>query len=196
MKRWELSILLALVLTIVLGQFTQFYATTKNIEQKTLRLHIVANSDSDEDQTVKLAVRDELLLQVGELFKEVDEKPTAQRIAKEQLQRIEQAAKKTLKENGFDYTVKAAVVNMYFMTTSYTDFTMPAGYYDAVRLELGLAKGKNWWCVLFPPLCIPSAQAPAAVDAMYDKDEQKVLKSGYDIRFKAVEIIEKVRRKE
>ncbi len=192
MKRFDCIVIVTLVLSLLFADFFDFYVTAKGIEQNTLRLHIVANSDSDADQAAKLLVRDALLEGTGDLFTTSHSSEQAVLTANSHIPLIESISTKVLQELQSGHDVVAYTTKMYFDTTSYEGFTMPAGYYNAMRIEIGEAEGKNWWCVLFPPLCLPSAQGESTVEEMFSEDQLELIESEYDIRFKAVEIIDSI----
>ena len=158
MKRWEWAMAIGLVLSVLLSGMTAFAGECQEIRQETLRLHILANSDSAEDQQLKLAVRDAVLTQWGKEFSRPMTQAEARALAEELLPQMEETARKEIAARGYSYPVKASLTRMYFTTRSYTGFALPAGEYEAIRLEIGEGKGKNWWCVMFPPLCVPAAQ--------------------------------------
>ena len=192
-KRFELSIILALIFSVLLS-FTSFSAYCNEIENGVLRLHILANSDSAKDQELKLAVRDSILENSENIFESASNKEDALKNAKENLPKIINTAKETIKENGYDYSVSGEVEKCYFNTRVYDNFTLPAGYYDAVRIKIGSAKGKNWWCVLFPEVCI---SASANFDnSLSDGSIEKIENAqNYKVKFKVVEIITAAREK-
>lgn len=162
------------------------------VRESTLRLHILANSDAPEDQAVKLAVRDAVLDAEAGLFGRARTKDEALAMAHSALRAVEHIANETLRAHGFAYKATARLENMYFAARDYGDFTLPAGRYDAVRIELGDAGGQNWFCVLFPPLCVPAAadadDAPAYTDA-----QQAAVTSPYRVKFAAAEAVEWVK---
>ena len=192
-KRFELSIILGLIFSVLLS-FTSFSAYCNEIENGVLRLHILANSDSAKDQELKLAVRDSILENSENIFESASNKEDALKNAKENLPKIIGTAKETIKEYGYDYSVSGEVEKCYFNTRVYDNFTLPAGYYDAVRIKIGSAKGKNWWCVLFPEVCI-SASANLK-DTLSDGSVEKIENpQNYKVKFKVVEIITAAREK-
>lgn len=157
MKRIDISLAIAVVLSVLFASFASFADDCGAVRQNIVRLHILANSDSEADQNLKLAVRDKILAETQEVFIVSKTKKQAEAIAAETLNEIERIARAEIIRQGYHYSVRAEIVNMFFETRSYGDATLPAGRYDAVRVSIGAAKGKNWWCVLFPPLCIPAA---------------------------------------
>jgi stage II sporulation protein R len=158
MKRIEIAILVGLVCSVCLSAFTAFAGECGEIRGGVVRLHILANSDSGEDQALKLEVRDAILAGTGETFAAARTKEQAVAAAGASLGDIAAIAEEEIARHGYDYGVSARLVNRYFDTREYDGFTMPAGRYDAVQVEIGAGGGKNWWCVMFPPLCLPAAE--------------------------------------
>ena len=128
-------------------------AVSNDLSEAVFRLHVIANSDSDEDQSLKLKVRDNLLEYMNTICSNCSTKQEAISIANEHKDDFQKIAEKTIIEKGFSYSVKININNFYFPTKNYGDISLPAGFYDALRVEIGDAKGKNWWCVMFPSLC-------------------------------------------
>ena len=175
----------------VLFSFLNFGCRCENISNKIFRLHIIANSDSYEDQNLKLKVRDRVLLHFGSQLSEAKDLINAERITKENLDLIRNLAQDEVAKNGYDYKVEVNIVKMKFNTRVYENVTLPAGYYDALRINLGDAKGKNWWCVMFPPMCLPAAQSEVCVSDVLDGDECAIVlgKGEYIFGFKLLEFI-------
>ena len=195
-RQWEVSLLIGLVVTVLLGGLTTFAADCREIRQDVLRLHILANSDSEEDQALKLKVRDRILQETGVAFGSPASLAEAKASAAENLDEIEAAAADEIRKNGFDYPVKAELTRMYFTTRQYEEFTLPAGMYDAVRVTIGEAAGHNWWCVLYPPLCLPAAQTSRVIgDTLREEESDLISRSPqYEIRFAVVEWFEALRQ--
>lgn len=191
--RRELAVLAGLLLALCLSNFMGFASACADVREDTLRLHILANSDSEEDQALKLAVRDAILAEAGGLFAAGQTKQEALDAARQSLPMLRAIAEETLRAHGCTDTVSVRLEELYFDTREYDDFTLPAGRYDAVRIEIGAHEGKNWFCVLFPPLCLPAASDEGALgeDApAYSEAEQNAIHSPYRIRFAAVELLE------
>ncbi len=189
MKKIELAFALGLAICI-LGSALQlpFSRNCAQVREDTLRLHIVANSDSDADQTVKLAVRDALLENSETLLAGAHDKAEAVALVSTHVKDIAALAAQVLEQNGFSYRVIVYVTEMYFEQRSYENITLPAGYYSALRIELGAAVGHNWWCVVYPTLCVPSASEDALDD--YSDAERDVVTDDdgrYVYRFKVEE---------
>lgn len=172
-----------------------FAADCADVRRDVLRLHVVGASDSDYDQNLKLKVRDTLLKKGGTIFDGTVTADEAKTIITPRIPELKAAAEAVLLENGCDYKIDITVGEEYFATRCYENFTMPAGVYTAVRVNIGTAEGKNWWCVMFPPLCLPAAFADA--DAFFDDDEMKVITASpeYEPRFKIVEIYESIKNR-
>jgi stage II sporulation protein R len=158
MKRIDICLTIGLVCSILISSFTGFARDYSEIREGVVRLHILANSDSPADQELKLHVRDRVLKDSAAIFTGSYTKAEAEAAARLYLPAIEAAAKGEIAARGYAYPVKAKLVNMYFESRDYGETVFPAGRYDAVRLEIGAAKGKNWWCVMFPPMCLPAAE--------------------------------------
>ena len=146
-----LSFLLFIYITICAFSYAQNISS--DIANSVFRLHVIANSDSTEDQNLKLKVRDNLLEFMNELCINCNTKQDAILLVEENKETFKQIALDTIKNEGYSYDVKINIGNFEFPTKQYGDISLPAGYYDALRVEIGNAEGKNWWCVMFPPLC-------------------------------------------
>lgn len=196
MKKIEWSVLIALVFTILFGSVTTFAAECSQIREDVLRLHILANSDSEEDQALKLKVRDRILLEMGDVFETPETLEDAETAASKHLDEIREIAQQEVYDNGYDYPVHAELVNMYFTTREYETFTLPAGMYDAVRITIGDAEGKNWWCVLYPPLCLPAAQSEETLEQALGEEETDLVTRNpqYEVRFAVVEWFENLKQ--
>lgn len=193
-KLFEISLLIGFVLAIVFS-ISGFAETCKEIRGDVLRLHVLANSDSEEDQRLKLKVRDAILSAGKNIFDGSVTKENAEYKIEEEKEALLEAAKKVIKENGFDYDVEITVTEEFFTTRTYENVTLPAGKYKAVRVLIGESVGQNWWCVMFPPLCIPAAQPD--INLFFTEDEVKLIESDpkYEMRFKIVEIYESLKNR-
>lgn len=152
---------------VAMSAFGAFAGECEEIPERVLRLHILADSDSESAQTLKLGVRDLLLEEYGERLSASDSRSEAESTAQSLLPEIEAACDEYLSAAGADYGAEAELVEMYFTTRQYGDVTLPAGDYHALRITLGSGEGHNWWCVMFPPLCIPAASEKAASDSLF-----------------------------
>ena len=146
-----LSFLLFLYTTVCAFSYAENAST--DIANSVFRLHVIANSDSKEDQDLKYKVRDSLLKYMKEICGDCKSKDEAIALVTEHQEEFKQIALQTIKDNGYSYDVNISIGNFEFPTKDYGDISLPAGYYDALRVEIGEAKGQNWWCVMFPPLC-------------------------------------------
>lgn len=151
-----LTLSLGIAAFMVFGAFRTFSASCEEVRGEVLRLHIPANSDSNEDQTIKLRFRDALLERFGGELSDCCDLESASALAEEKIPEIERFANEFLAENGISYGAKAELVEMYFTTREYERLILPAGRYTALRVTLGSGEGKNWWCVIFPQLCLPA----------------------------------------
>ena len=151
-KRFCLLILL-LILYIFISAISYTNAVCSDISQNVFRLHIIANSDSEQDQNLKYIVRDKVLSYISKISKGASTKEEVVKIVQSNLNEIQSIAIKTIQENGFNYSVTVEVGNFSFPIKKYGDITLPPGYYDALRIKIGDAAGHNWWCVLYPSLC-------------------------------------------
>ena len=195
-KGIKIFIPIFLIISMVLSYTVPFIEASESISDEVFRLHILANSNSEADQQLKLKVRDEILISGENLFKECSSVEEAIKICSENLDIFEQAAQKCIAENGAAYTVKATVDKEYFNTREYEKITLPSGIYNALKIEIGEAKGKNWWCVMFPAICLPSVSEDE-INEVLSEEEIKLINSNnkYEIRFKIVEIYEKIKSK-
>ena len=193
-KNIELGVLFGLICAIVLS-FARFEVRCDELRENILRLHIIANSDSEADQSLKLAVRDEILKSSTDIFKDCRDISSACNIAETQLDVIADKANSVIKQNGFNYTATATVGDTYFETRQYDDFTLPAGTYKSLIVNLGEGKGKNWWCVVFPCVCVPTADDAELSDSVSEDAAQTAQNpQKYIMKFKTAEIYEEFKK--
>lgn len=193
----EASVLAALLICFVLN-ISSFSEECRNIRSKMLRMHVIANSDSDIDQELKLKVRDAVLAEGKEIFDGSVTADDAKSKILPETERLRKAALTVIENEGFSYDVKITVGNEYFNTRTYDNsVTLPAGYYTAVKVIIGEGKGHNWWCVMFPPMCLPAASKECEISDVLEKDEVRIVEGGskYKFKFKIVEIYEKISEK-
>lgn len=153
---WKL-IGVSVILTVIISNFVQVGKSLDSLRENVLRMHILANSDSIADQSLKLKVRDAILEHSEEIFGKTVSFEDFKNVSAENLEKIHEIAQAVIDEYGFDYEISVEETKMFFDERTYGDITMPAGDYDAVRVTIGSAEGHNWWCVMYPPLCIPMA---------------------------------------
>ena len=185
---FEASAFIALFICII--SCIAFEKDCEDIRSNVLRLHVIADSNSSEAQSVKLKVRDAILEESGELFEGNTSLDGAEIRLSENLDTMKAVAERTLRENGYTYSAEVEITECYFPTRHYGDITLPAGYYNALRVVLGEGEGENWWCVMFPPMCLPAASKDEAKlsDVLDEKSLDIVSDSGkYEVRFWIVE---------
>ncbi len=159
------------------------------IYEDTIRLHILANSNSDNDQSVKLKIRDKILEKYSHLLKSDKSIVEAKSDIAGYLESIERDCQNWLSEMDISYGVKATLEDEWYDTRDYEDFSLPCGYYTSLKIELGCAEGKNWWCVMYPPMCLDIATDNAK--EYTDSEKALISKNGYNIKFKILEIVSK-----
>lgn len=193
MSKFIRAVAAALVLSLAMS-FCGFSGQCDQIRGKVLRLHVLANSDSDEDQQLKLKVRDTVVETAANLFDTATDEQEAVEQAEARLPEIQAAAQQRVYDEGYDYEVHATIVHMYFTTRQYDTVTLPAGMYDALRITIGSGRGHNWWCVVFPPMCVSAASDAEELDGVLDQDQEEIVTEPkkYEVRFKIVEIVEDV----
>lgn len=183
MKKIEIAALLGFAAALTISSLGTSANTLHDLEKDVLRLHILANSNSCDDQLLKYAVRDAILEKGSVYFDNVSSCEDAKAVAKSCLPALEEIARETVAEKGYDYTVTAEFEKIPFDERTYEDVTMPAGVYDAVRICIGEAEGQNWWCVMYPPLCLPAA-AEEDTDEYFTEDEKEMLTKPQKFRCK------------
>ncbi len=154
LRLWEAALLLAFGLTLTVGVWAS--ASEGALADQVLRLHVVANSDSEEDQTLKLLARDAVLELASQLLDGVSDRARAEEILSAHLNELAQAGAEALAAQGCTDQVTAEIADQWFPTREYATFSLPAGQYRALRITIGAGAGRNWWCVVFPPLCLGS----------------------------------------
>lgn len=167
--------------------------TSIDIAKNVFRLHVIANSDSKEDQNLKYLVRDGLLDYMNSISKNCSSKNDVIKIAKQHENNFKDIALNIVKENGYNYDVNIQIGDFDFPTKTYGDISLPSGSYDALKIEIGNASGKNWWCVMFPPLCfidissgvIPNESKEYLKDNMSEEDYALISNnSNSELKFK------------
>lgn len=197
MKTFLKAVLTAFILSFIITQ-TFFTAQCEEIPENILRLHILANSDSEEDQALKIKVRDHILEESTELFQNADNKTEAVHITKTNLDKIVDDAQQYVYSLGYDYEISGEIVqDMYFNTREYDNFTLPAGRYDAFRIIIGEGEGHNWWCVMFPPMCFSMAEDSGDLSQVLTDDQLEITENEvkYEYKFKIVEVYNELKEK-
>lgn len=191
LRRGELFLLLGIAAALLLGLWLEREQT--RVSDSVLRLHVLANSDSAEDQSLKLMVRDAVLEEAKVILPEGSSVREAEQILGRNLERLAAAGAAVVEQEGYDYPVSARLEDSWFPTKEYEDFALPAGQYRALRIVIGEGGGQNWWCVVFPPLCLASVSEPAAQTALEAgmNGRQVALltgeSEGYVVKFKLLE---------
>ncbi len=192
MKILNVSVALGLIIAVMLS-LARFDALCEDLRDNVFRLHIVAASDSEEDQALKLKVRDAILKDKGEDFTYCSDVKEAVALAQLNTDEYKKIAENVIKANGFDYKVQVNIGDCYFENREYDNFTLPAGSYEALNIVIDKGEGKNWWCVMFPAVCIGASghlnDSVSESSAEVAEHSQK-----YEIRFKTVEIYEDIKK--
>lgn len=194
-KFFRISLVLFILITIYIFISATSYsnAVIEDISGSVLRLHVIANSNSNEDQKLKYIVRDNILNYMNQISLNCSSKSEAISLLNTHLEDFQNIAENTIKENGFNYNVSVCIDNCAFPTKTYGDISLPAGYYDALKIEIGNASGQNWWCVMFPPLCfvdVTSGVVPdeskSIIQDNLSEEEYSIIsnQSNPDIQFK------------
>lgn len=196
-KKWELALLLGLCAALVWGA----WATQRQdaLAQKVIRLHVIANSDSQTDQALKLQVRDKVLDYAAGILQRSADMAEAEAQLRGALSTIEGIARRELLRCGYDYVVSAQLTEAEFPMKAYDSFSLPAGEYMALRLVIGEGQGQNWWCVVYPPLCTAAAAdwEDTAVSGGLTGDDLRLITgedTGYVLKFRSVELWERLRQ--
>lgn len=203
MKKIKYICILSILLFSFIFICMSSYATnvSSDLSENFFRLHILANSDSESDQSLKLKVRDNIISYMSTLTYKNLSKEEAILLTKSHLTDFEKIAKDTIKKEGYNYPVTLTIGNFYFPTKVYGNISLPAGYYDGLKIEIGEAKGQNWWCSLFPPLCfvdvssgIIDEETEAQLKENLNKEDFEIITSNSDtvkLKFKIVEMLSK-----
>ncbi len=188
MKRWMKAVLGGGVVSIVLI-FCGFAGACAQVQDSVVRLHVLAHSDSEADQALKLRVRDAVIAAGAGLLDGVTDRAEAERRLQAALPQLTAVAQQCVYEAGYTYPVTAQLTTQYFTTRTYESGTFPAGRYRTVQLVIGDGAGKNWWCVMFPPLCVSAATDKATLRDVMPSDACDVVENAprYRVRFKVVE---------
>ncbi len=180
MKRFFVLLSL-LTLFIFVSALSYVNAVSEDIANIVFRLHVIANSDSKEDQELKLKVRDALLSYMNTLAKDCSSKEEVVALAKEHQEEFKKIAEQVINDNGFSYPVTIQIGDSDFPTKTYGDISLPAGTYDALRVQIGDAKGQNWWCVMFPPLCFVDVSTGVVPDESKKEMQENLNDEEYDL---------------
>ena len=193
----EIALMVALAVTLLWGVWS--LQEQDGLERKMIRLHVIANSDAQDDQALKLQVRDAVLAQATDLLQQSRDMVDAQRKLSLALPAIETAAREKVVAEGYDYAVAARLEQTEFPTKEYDGFSLPAGEYLALRVVIGEGAGQNWWCVVFPPLCTAAAtdiEETAIATGLGEEDISLITEEnqGYVLKFRSLELWESLRQ--
>ncbi len=209
MRRKKTYIILVIVLGLITSLISMYisdvYKNRESFKENLIRFHVIANSDASFDQALKLKVRDKILKEMGQKFT-TNDILVAKEIIEENTDYIEKIAMEEINRNGFNYSVKVALEEHDFPTKNYGSITLPAGNYEALRVVIGSGEGKNWWCVLFPPLCFIDVKQGLTDEKTQGKLQEVLSEEEYDmisnaasqegklpikLKFKIVDVLEK-----
>ncbi len=189
-----------LIIYVCISAVSYTHAVTTDIADSVFRLHVIANSDSDEDQNLKYIVRDKVIEYMSSISQNASSKEEVIKIAKANLDKIQAIAAQTIRDNGYTYSVNVEVGNFSFPSKRYGDITLPPGYYDALRIKIGEAEGQNWWCVMFPPLCFVDVTSGVVPDESKEIMKENLSKEEFNlisknsnevkVKFKIVEVLQ------
>lgn len=176
---------MVIILSFLIFAYTSIcafsYAKTisEELSNSVFRLHVIANSNSTEDQNLKYIVRDNLISYMNNICGNCSNKEEAIQIVKNHISEFQKIAEDTIKENGFNYSVNIEIGNFEFPTKTYGDISFPAGYYDALKVKIGEAEGQNWWCVMFPPLCFIDVTSGVVPDESKEDLQENMSEEDY-----------------
>lgn len=200
-------LLFLLTIYILFSAYSYATSVSSGISDSVFRLHVIANSDSEEDQNLKYKVRDNLLDYMNSLCSSTSSKQEAIDIAQNHIDDFYKIAQKVVSENGYDYSINITIGKHDFPTKHYGDVSLPSGVYDALRVEIGSASGQNWWCVMFPPLCFVDVSSGMVPDSSKETLQDNMSSEEYDlitdsdnsselnVKFKIVELFENLKIK-
>ena len=177
----SLILLFLLFLYVSISAISYVNAVSSSIEESVFRLHVIANSDSKEDQNLKYIVRDNLIEYMNTICKDAKNKEEAINIANLHLDNFQEIAEETINKNGYSYPAVVEIGNFSFPTKDYGDVSLPAGYYDALRVKIGKSEGQNWWCVMFPPLCFVNVSSGVVPEESKELMKQELNDEEYSI---------------
>lgn len=197
LKYSEIALMAFLAITLLWGVWS--LQQQDALERKMIRLHVIANSDTAEDQALKLQVRDEVLAQATDILEQSRDMAGAEVLLRQALPQLEQLAQKKIVEEGYHYAVSARLEQTEFPTKEYDGFSLPAGEYLALRVVIGEGAGQNWWCVVFPPLCTAAAtdlEETAIATGLGEEDLSLITEEnrGYVLKFRSLELWENLRQ--
>ena len=190
-KRLLILLVLLLIYTFICA-FSYVQAVSTNIQHSVFRLHVIANSNSEEDQNLKYIVRDKVLEYINSISTNESSKEEVMYLVNKNIDKIKKIVESTIYENGYNYPVELNIGNFAFPTKTYGDISFPAGFYDALKIEIGTAEGQNWWCVMFPPLCfvdvtsgvVPEESKEIVKENLSNEEYELLAENNSEISFK------------
>lgn len=212
MKNHKIKIVGILAVAVIAGLFlglrchqrSEAQENQQGIAREIIRLHVIANSDSEEDQALKLEVKEAVLTYLRQEMQDVENVQEARRVIMQRLPEIEEAAEKKMREEGYDCGAEAELGQSYFPVKEYGDLTFPAGDYQALRVKLGNSQGRNWWCVMYPTLCfvdstyqiVPEDSKEQLKTSLTEEEYNSLLDGGEQIQYscRLVEWIENLKK--
>ena len=180
-KKNTLILVILFTIFIVFSAGSYAKSVSTDLSSSVFRLHVIANSDSAQDQELKYKVRDALISYMNTLSMDLSNKDDVIKTTKENLIAFKNIAKDVIAENGFDYDVNVEVGNFEFPTKTYGDISLPSGYYDALRVKIGNSQGQNWWCVMFPPLCFVDVSSGVVPDESKENLQENLSDEDYSV---------------
>lgn len=182
-------------------RYEQRLEMQKDIAEKIIRFHVIANSDTKADQDLKLAVRDAVGIKMSGLLKDATDRSRSEAVIRKNMENMKRTAEKVIAESGYDYDVDICLTDTDFPVKTYGAYTFPAGNYEALEIVIGAGKGHNWWCVMYPNMCFSDTMyevidedAKSSLKRVLSEDEyQQVLASGdYQVKLKSFEILKEL----
>lgn len=210
MKKHKISLMISLIIGIIVtfyysNDYIKANDLQENIANKIIRFHVIANSDSEEDQALKMKVKEAVLTYISPILSESKDITETRQLLTENTEAIVAIAQDTIIQNGYNYTVKASLTTSYFPTKTYGDVTFPPGEYEAYKIEIGGSYGSNWWCVMYPPLCfidashgvLPESSKNTLKNILDDEEYDSITISNYSdkeikFRFKYLTFLNKL----
>ncbi len=199
-KKLIISVFMGVILSVLISMtadFTAFAGECSDIREEIVRIHILANSNTHQDQELKLKIRDRILQECSDIFVTGGTKQDALDTLSLHLPQLKLAAEQELERLGFAYPIHVRLEQAYFTTRVYDNLTLPAGTYDALRIEIGQAAGHNWWCIAFPQMCLPAAEQKTPSDQIFSERQEDIMENSrkYEVKFAIVEFFESIGQK-
>ena len=179
-KRFIIIFILLFIYSFIYA-YSYVQGVSNDLQENVLRLHVIANSDSIEDQNLKLIVRDNLLSYMKNISNNCSTKKEAVEVIKSNLENFKKIAEETIRNEGYSYNVNLELGKFEFPTKKYGDVSFPAGIYDALRVKIGNSNGQNWWCVMFPPLCFVDVTSGIVPDESKEMLKESLSEEEYTI---------------